>query len=70
MPQCCGKPHRSTRPEHEENARVHSNQPASKGSKKKQFDWFWRFCYIQGVNGNLNLLLLSALLLCRAAVGL
>jgi hypothetical protein len=37
---------------------------------KKQFDPFWRFCYIQGVNGNLNLLLSSALLLCRAAVGL
>ncbi len=37
---------------------------------KKQFDPFWWFCYIQRVNGNLNLLLSSALLLCRAAVGL
>jgi hypothetical protein len=36
---------------------------------KKQFDPFWECCYIQRVNGNLNLLLSSALL-CRAAVGL
>jgi len=42
----------------------------SHGYSKKQFDPFWWFCYIQRVNGNLNLLLSSALLLCRAAVGL
>jgi hypothetical protein len=37
---------------------------------EKPFDPSWRVGYIGGVNGNLNLLLSSALLLCRAAVGL
>jgi hypothetical protein len=37
---------------------------------KKPFDPSWRVGYIAGVNDNLNLLLSSALLLCRAAVGL
>jgi hypothetical protein len=37
---------------------------------EKPFDPSWRVGYIAGVNDNLNLLLSSALLLCRAAVGL
>jgi hypothetical protein len=42
----------------------------SNGCDEKQFDPSWRVCYIAAVNGNLNLLLSSALLLSRAAVGL
>ena len=42
----------------------------SNGRNEKQFDLAWRLGYIAAVNGNLNLLLSSALLLSRAAVGL
>jgi hypothetical protein len=37
---------------------------------QKAFDSAYGFGYVRGVNGNLNLLLSSALLLRRAAVGL
>jgi hypothetical protein len=45
-------------------------RPDIRSWSEKQFDPSWQVGYIGTVNGNLNLLLSSALLLSRAAVGL
>jgi thiosulfate reductase cytochrome b subunit len=67
-------PYGTSRGQHRGNTRATRDYLAgrtqSSPDSKKQFDAARRVYYIGAVNGNLNLLLSSALLLSRAAVGL